>query len=149
MQYSSVVFSTNEHACQVGEYLACSLVHRQWPTIVNLSRFLVTCPSGQTRYTFTESRAFNINPQQNRGLSNMKECRSFLLGTILLLPVVGVSAFYLPGAAPRNFEQGEQVDLFVNALTPMLSGKDDSKLVRWLDILCEVTLTRPYSTRNP
>ncbi|KAI9569682.1 hypothetical protein HD554DRAFT_501848 [Boletus coccyginus] len=58
----------------------------------------------------------------------MKECRSFLLGSILLLPVVGVSAFYLPGAAPRNFEQGEQVDLFVNALTPMLSGKDDSKL---------------------
>lgn len=81
-------------------------------------------------------------------LSNMKDCQSFLLGAILLLPVVSVSAFYLPGAAPRNFEQGEQVDLFVNALTPMLSGKDDSKLVRYLDSLDDVILTRPYSTRN-
>ncbi|KAF8134655.1 Endomembrane protein 70-domain-containing protein [Boletus edulis] len=63
----------------------------------------------------------------------MKECQGFLLGILLLLPVVSVSAFYLPGTAPRNFEQGEQVDLLVNALTPMLSGKDDSKLVRYSD----------------
>lgn len=79
----------------------------------------------------------------------MKECHSLLLGSILLLPVIGVSAFYLPGAAPRNFEQGEQVDLFVNALTPMLSGKDNSKLVRYLDSVDDVTLTRPYLPRNP
>lgn len=78
----------------------------------------------------------------------MKECQRLLLGSILLLPVVSVSAFYLPGTAPHNFEKGEQVDLLVNALTPMLSGKDDSKLVRSLDSLGDVTLTRPYSTRN-
>lgn len=65
----------------------------------------------------------------------MKERHHFLLGSILLLPVVSVSAFYLPGAAPHNFEQGEGVDLFVNALTPMLSGNGDSKLVRYLDSL--------------
>ncbi|KAJ7647298.1 Nonaspanin TM9SF [Roridomyces roridus] len=40
-------------------------------------------------------------------------------------------AFYLPGAAPHNFIQGEQVPLYVNALTPMLTahpGKEDAKL---------------------
>ncbi|KAJ2918522.1 hypothetical protein MD484_g1852, partial [Candolleomyces efflorescens] len=45
---------------------------------------------------------------------------------VFLVPVV--HAFYLPGAAPRNYASGEQVDLFVNALTPMLAGTDDSKL---------------------
>ncbi|TFK44729.1 hypothetical protein BDQ12DRAFT_621072 [Crucibulum laeve] len=45
---------------------------------------------------------------------------------ISLLP--SLNAFYLPGAAPRNYVKGEQVDLFVNALTPMLAGNDDSKL---------------------
>lgn len=39
-------------------------------------------------------------------------------------------AFYLPGAAPHNFVRGEQVPVMVNALTPMLSGSDDAKLVR-------------------
>ncbi|EIN11685.1 endosomal P24A protein [Punctularia strigosozonata HHB-11173 SS5] len=37
-------------------------------------------------------------------------------------------AFYLPGAAPHDYAKGEQVDVLVNALTPMLSGKDDAKL---------------------
>ncbi|KAF5393458.1 hypothetical protein D9757_000614 [Collybiopsis confluens] len=37
-------------------------------------------------------------------------------------------AFYLPGAAPSNFAKGGQVDLFVNALTPMFSGGNDAKL---------------------
>ena len=46
----------------------------------------------------------------------------------LLLP--SVCAFYLPGAAPRDYRRDEQVDLFVNALTPMLGGKDSNgKLV--------------------
>ncbi|RXW24988.1 hypothetical protein EST38_g874 [Candolleomyces aberdarensis] len=45
---------------------------------------------------------------------------------IVLAPAI--HAFYLPGAAPRNYADGEQVDLFVNALTPMLAGTDDSKL---------------------
>lgn len=62
-----------------------------------------------------------------------------LLGSLLLLPVVSINAFYLPGTAPRNFERGEQVDLLVNALTPMLTGKDDSKLVRSLVGLVGVT----------
>ncbi|TFK21965.1 endosomal P24A protein [Coprinopsis marcescibilis] len=39
---------------------------------------------------------------------------------VLLLPAA--NAFYLPGAAPRDYVQGEKVDLFVNALTPMLTG---------------------------
>ena len=33
-----------------------------------------------------------------------------------------IHAFYLPGAAPHNYMEGQKVDLFVNALTPMLSG---------------------------
>ncbi|KAJ7579168.1 endosomal P24A protein [Mycena floridula] len=37
-------------------------------------------------------------------------------------------AFYLPGAAPRNYELHEQVPVFVNALTPSLSTADDAKL---------------------
>lgn len=40
-----------------------------------------------------------------------------------------VSGFYLPGAAPRDYVGGETVDLFVNALTPMLAGDDHAKLV--------------------
>jgi transmembrane 9 superfamily member 2/4 len=51
----------------------------------------------------------------------------------VLLPLCA-NAFYLPGASPHNYAQGEKVNLFVNALTPMLSGHDDSKLVRDLDI---------------
>lgn len=39
-------------------------------------------------------------------------------------------AFYLPGAAPHDFHEGEPVDLFVNALTPMIAGNDNAKLVR-------------------
>ncbi|KAK2463253.1 hypothetical protein APHAL10511_004908 [Amanita phalloides] len=37
-------------------------------------------------------------------------------------------AFYLPGAAPHDYHRGEKVELFVNALTPMLAGKKDAKL---------------------
>jgi transmembrane 9 superfamily protein 2/4 len=62
----------------------------------------------------------------------MKERHNSLLGSTLalLISVTNVNAFYLPGAAPHNYELGERVDLFVNALTPMLSGNVDSKLVR-------------------
>jgi transmembrane 9 superfamily member 2/4 len=42
---------------------------------------------------------------------------------------IPVHAFYLPGAAPHDYRVAEKVDLFVNALTPMLSGSDDAKLV--------------------
>jgi len=42
------------------------------------------------------------------------------------------SAFYLPGAAPTNYRTGERVEVLVNALTPMLTGKDDLRLVSML-----------------
>lgn len=47
---------------------------------------------------------------------------ALLLGTC-------AQAFYLPGAAPHDYVLGDQVNVFVNALTPMLQGKDDAKLV--------------------
>jgi transmembrane 9 superfamily member 2/4 len=47
----------------------------------------------------------------------------------LVASSITVHAFYLPGAAPHDYREGEKVDLFVNALTPMLSGADDAKLV--------------------
>ena len=53
--------------------------------------------------------------------------RAVLTAPLLFLPYV--SAFYLPGAAPHTYKEGEQVELFVNALTPMLSGSNDAKLV--------------------
>lgn len=48
---------------------------------------------------------------------------------VVFLALARADAFYLPGAAPHDYQAGAQVDLFVNALTPMLLGKDDSKLV--------------------
>ena len=39
-------------------------------------------------------------------------------------------AFYLPGAAPHDYHEGEQINLFVNALTPMLAGSEHAKIVR-------------------
>jgi len=60
--------------------------------------------------------------------------QNHLLGGALgvLLPLCA-NAFYLPGAAPHDYAPGEKVNVFVNALTPMLSGHDDSKLVRSLN----------------
>ncbi|KAH9070708.1 hypothetical protein EDB83DRAFT_2367754 [Lactarius deliciosus] len=43
----------------------------------------------------------------------------------LVTPLVPVHAFYLPGAAPHDYIEGEKVGLFVNALFP---GPDDTKL---------------------
>lgn len=51
------------------------------------------------------------------------------LGCALL--VSNVAGFYLPGAAPHDYQPGEKVDLFVNALTPMLANEEHAKLVRW------------------
>ena len=53
----------------------------------------------------------------------------------LVTSLVPVHAFYLPGAAPHDYKEGEKVDLFVNALTPMLPGSDDAKLV---SVCCDV-----------
>lgn len=33
-----------------------------------------------------------------------------------------VSAFYLPGSAPRDYKKGDKVDVFVNSLSPMLNA---------------------------
>ncbi|OJA11697.1 hypothetical protein AZE42_02099 [Rhizopogon vesiculosus] len=59
----------------------------------------------------------------------MRSTSRYLLGGVLLacLPSA-TNAFYLPGAAPHNYEQGDPVNVYVNALTPMLTGSDDSKL---------------------
>lgn len=46
-----------------------------------------------------------------------------------LLFGICAQAFYLPGAAPHDYVLGDQVNVLVNALTPMAAGKDDAKLV--------------------
>jgi transmembrane 9 superfamily protein 2/4 len=63
----------------------------------------------------------------------MHPTNHFVSGVVLVALVASslpVHAFYLPGAAPHDYTDGEKVDLFVNALTPMLPGSDDAKLVR-------------------
>jgi hypothetical protein len=55
---------------------------------------------------------------------------SFVLAAAFWLSCLPyIHAFYLPGAAPHNYIEGEKVDLFVNALTPMLSGARSAKIV--------------------
>ncbi|KAF9012356.1 hypothetical protein BDQ17DRAFT_1343744 [Cyathus striatus] len=54
--------------------------------------------------------------------------RAPFAGALIAVLVSTSSAFYLPGAAPSNYVEGEQVQLYVNALTPMLPGVDDAKL---------------------
>ena len=49
------------------------------------------------------------------------------LGCALL--VNNVAGFYLPGAAPHDYQRGEKVDLLVNALTPTLANEEHAKLV--------------------
>lgn len=49
--------------------------------------------------------------------------------TATSLLVAFVDAFYLPGSAPHDYQDGERVELFVNALTPIASA-DRGKLVR-------------------
>ncbi|EJD03325.1 Nonaspanin [Fomitiporia mediterranea MF3/22] len=54
----------------------------------------------------------------------------FLLPSLLYagLATTFVNAFYLPGAAPRDYQPGERVELYVNALTPMIGRNDNGKL---------------------
>ena len=61
----------------------------------------------------------------------MSASRLFARAAVVALVAssIPVQAFYLPGAAPHDYRLAEKVDLFVNALTPMLSGSDDAKLV--------------------
>jgi len=46
---------------------------------------------------------------------------------VLALSVSLSQAFYLPGSAPRDYSVGEKVDVFVNALTPVIGP--EAKLV--------------------
>jgi transmembrane 9 superfamily member 2/4 len=62
----------------------------------------------------------------------MSSASRFVNGVVLvalLASTLPVHSFYLPGAAPHDYKKGEKVELFVNALTPMLSSSDDAKLV--------------------
>ena len=45
-----------------------------------------------------------------------------ILAVLLLSLLPSVLSFYLPGAAPHNYAEGDTVELLVNALTPMRSG---------------------------
>lgn len=57
----------------------------------------------------------------------MRRHSSVLLS--LALAISSARAFYLPGAAPHDFEADEPVELYVNALTPMIGTADNAKLV--------------------
>jgi transmembrane 9 superfamily protein 2/4 len=74
--------------------------------------------------------------------------RLLLSATVTLLLGACAHGFYLPGAAPHDYVLGDQVNVFVNALTPMLLGKDDAKLVS----ICSCGIERLMSAcrnRNP
>lgn len=49
--------------------------------------------------------------------------RSALTALATLLSLSSTAAFYLPGSAPRDYLEGEKIDVFVNTLTPMLNSK--------------------------
>ncbi|OXC67701.1 hypothetical protein AYX13_03787 [Cryptococcus neoformans] len=49
--------------------------------------------------------------------------RSTLIALVTLLSLSSTAAFYLPGSAPRDYLEGEKIDVFVNTLTPMLNSK--------------------------
>ena len=77
----------------------------------------------------------------------MLAAHPWLLGGSILTLFASTNAFYLPGAAPHDYKKGEQVKLFVNALTPMLPGTDNAKLVRAPFrnfMLLSLTLYFPY-----
>jgi transmembrane 9 superfamily protein 2/4 len=54
--------------------------------------------------------------------------RTTQLAVVVVALAFSSQAFYLPGAAPHDYHGGEEVELFVNALTPMLSGTANAKL---------------------
>jgi len=59
----------------------------------------------------------------------MAPTRRWCLASALLSSLLTCTdAFYLPGAAPHDYHEGESVQLFVNALTPMLAGSDHAKI---------------------
>ncbi|KAJ3554896.1 hypothetical protein NP233_g12330 [Leucocoprinus birnbaumii] len=54
-------------------------------------------------------------------------CTLSLLAVLAFVSLFA-SAFYLPSAAPTNYIEGQQVDVLVNALTPLIMETDDPKL---------------------
>jgi len=77
-------------------------------------------------------RPFQLSRRSCSHCPHMSPASHFFSGAVLAALVASsfpVHAFYLPGAAPHDYESGENVHLFVNALTPMLPGSDDAKLV--------------------
>ncbi|GMK57210.1 hypothetical protein CspeluHIS016_0400440 [Cutaneotrichosporon spelunceum] len=44
------------------------------------------------------------------------------LAALVVAAAAPASAFYLPGAAPRDYKPGDKVDVFVNTVTPMLNA---------------------------
>jgi transmembrane 9 superfamily member 2/4 len=53
----------------------------------------------------------------------------YLTGALLASTLSSADAFYLPGAAPHDYHEGDSVQLLVNALTPMLAGYSNAKIV--------------------
>ncbi|WVO13682.1 hypothetical protein L204_101303 [Cryptococcus depauperatus] len=49
--------------------------------------------------------------------------RSALAALVALSFIPWAHAFYLPGAAPRDYLESEEIDVFVNTLTPMINSK--------------------------
>lgn len=73
---------------------------------------------------------FNIHNLLNNSQLNSREhtdaqmiLRSTLTALATLLSLSSTAAFYLPGSAPRDYLEGEKIDVFVNTLTPMLNSK--------------------------
>ena len=51
----------------------------------------------------------------------MAPLRSFFISCILILTIsANTLAFYLPGVAPRDYKEGDEVEVQVNSLTPMM-----------------------------
>lgn len=59
----------------------------------------------------------------------MSPARSWLLGGAFLSFSLHAYAFYLPGAAPHDYHDGEEVRVLVNTLTPILGSSDNAKIV--------------------
>ena len=58
-------------------------------------------------------------------------------------------AFYLPGAAPHDYHEGDEVNLLVNALTPMLAGSGNAKIVRLPTLGAHLAVLTLLGDRNP
>ena len=69
--------------------------------------------------------------------------------SLLVLQTLRVDAFYLPGAAPHDYHEGDEVNLLVNALTPMLAGSGNAKIVRLPTLGAYLAVLTLLGDRNP